>query len=118
MSTDISAGLYESMSKPSLPPLQFAVLSVLASESMPGRDLRKRLAEFGFEKRGPAFYRLMSRVEQAGLVQGWYEQEVVDGQIVRERHYRATAAGRRARERTARLFERLISEFREVTGHA
>ena len=94
-----------------LPHLQFAVLCVLAGESISGREVRSRLASLDLEKSGPAFYRLMARLEEAKLVSGWYEQEVIDRQIVRERFYQATAAGRRARNQTARHHRRIIAQF-------
>ena len=100
------------MTKP-LPNLQFAVLSVLAGDVLSGRDVRARLAALGLKKAGPAFYRLMSRLEESELVTGWYEQETIDGQIVRERFYRATADGKRARDRTARFHQRIIAQFQK-----
>ena len=86
------------MTKP-LPHLQFAVLAVLSAAPLAGRELRTRLSELGIVKSGPAFYRLMARLEESGLVTGWYEREVVDGQAVRERLYRVTPLGLRARTR-------------------
>ena len=98
--------------KTPLPHLQFAVLSILGETELAGREVRVQLASLGLEKAGPTFYRLMSRLEESGLVRGRYEQEVVDGQIVRERCYVSTARGRRARDVTARFHERVISMFR------
>jgi DNA-binding PadR family transcriptional regulator len=84
---------------PQLPKLshgQFVVLSVLMGSTASGRDIRKRLTQFGVRQGGPAFYQLMARMEDANLVLGWYEQKIVKAQIIRERHYRITAVGRRA----------------------
>jgi len=39
---------------------------------------------------------MMAAMEDANVVSGWYEQQVVDGQIIRERHYKVLAAGRKA----------------------
>jgi len=94
-----------------LPHLQFAVLAVLSSGPTSGRTLRTRLAELGLKKGGPAFYRLMGRLEEAGLIEGWYERDVVEEQSVRERWYRVTTEGSRARDRTARFHERVISTY-------
>ena len=94
-----------------LPHLQFAVLGVLGAGDLPGREIRAQLDSLGVEKSGPSFYRLMARLEESGLVDGWYEHEVVRGQILRERLYRSTAAGRRARDRTADFHQSVISSF-------
>ena len=94
-----------------LPHLQFAVLGVLGSGKRSGRQVREELRSLGVEKTGPAFYRLMLRLEEADLVEGWYEQEVVDGQIFRERVYRARSAGIRAWERTRVFHLAVIGRF-------
>ncbi len=83
-----------------LPHLQFAVLGALGTTKRSGREIRDELRALNLEKSGPAFYRLMTRLEEAGFVEGWYEQEVVDGQIFRERVYRAMPPGERAWRRT------------------
>lgn len=83
-----------------LPHLQFAVLGALGSAKRTGREIREELRALDLKKTGPAFYRLMTRLEEAGFVEGWYEQEVVDGQIFRERVYRARPEGERVWRRT------------------
>lgn len=97
-----------------LPHLQFAVLGVLGAGELPGRRVRAELARLGVEKSGPAFYRLMARLEESGLVEGWYDQEVIDGQILRERVYRATVDGRTARDQTASFHRSVISSYGEA----
>ena len=79
-----------------LPHLQFAVLGALGTAKRPGREIREELRSLGLRKAGPTFYRLMTRLEEAGFVEGWYEQEVLDGQIFRERVYQARPAGQQA----------------------
>ena len=81
---------------PTLTHLQFLVIGLLLETPSAGRDLRARLQEHGARKSGPAFYQLMARLEDGRLVEGSYEQRSVDGQKVRERHYRATGAGKTA----------------------
>ena len=88
------------MSLPGLTHLQFLVVSQLLGGEMAGRGLRSQLSERGVRKSGPAFYQLMSRMEEAGLVTGWYQQQIVDSQIIRERHYKLRAAGRKAWQRS------------------
>ena len=83
-----------------LPHLQFAILGILMNGPQSGREIRDGLGKLGIEKAGPAFYRLMGRLEESGMAKGWYTQEIVDGQIFRERVYEASAAGRRAWSRT------------------
>ena len=92
------------MKEPVLPHLQFAVLGVLRGGRRPGRLIREELAKIGISKAGPTFYRLMARLEEAGLVKGWYEQEVVKGQIVRERSYEALPAGLTSWDRTRAFY--------------
>ncbi len=101
---------------PPLPHLQFAVLGVLGAGELPGREIRSELADLGVDKSGPAFYRLMARLEESGLVEGWYEQEVVSGQMLRERRYRATAEGLTARDRTADWHRSVMSSFATGRG--
>lgn len=81
---------------PRLSHLQFLVLGVLRTGPHAGREIREGLEVFGARPRGPAFYQLMMRLEDASLVEGSYHQQIVEGQIIRERHYRITAAGSRA----------------------
>ncbi len=88
------------MNRDPLPHLQFAILSTLRGKSLAGREIREELRALGIPKAGPAFYRLMSRLEDAGYVEGWYEQEIVDSQIFREKAYKIRAAGIRAWDRT------------------
>ena len=102
---------------PRLSHLQFLVLGHLLAGPAAGREVRQRLANFGIRKNGPAFYQLMVRMEDAGLVDGWYEQQIVDSQIIRERHYRLVAPGRKAWESSRAFYQRAIGEF-EVSGVA
>jgi DNA-binding PadR family transcriptional regulator len=86
------------MSKRTLPVLthlQYLVLGVLLTDEQPGRVLRAALARYGIRRSAPAFYQLMSRLEKAKWVEGWYEQIVVHDQAVTERRYRITADGAR-----------------------
>lgn len=84
------------MSKPTLPALthlQYLVLGVLRVDEQPGRVLRMALADYGVRRSAPAFYQLMSRLEKARLVEGWYDQLTVGDQAVTERRYRITPEG-------------------------
>ncbi len=98
--------LYHMPQLPRLSHGQFAVLSVLIESRASGRDIRKRATQFGVRQGGPAFYQLMARLEDANWVAGWYEQKIVKAQIIRERHYRITAAGRTAWNDTRRFYAR------------
>lgn len=109
---------HESVKKP-LPHLQFAVLAILSTAPLAGQELRVRLSDLGVAKSGPAFYRLMARLEEAGLVAGWYEQEVIAGQALRERRYRVTSSGLRARDATARFHQDVIATYSgQAEAHA
>lgn len=89
---------------PQLSHLQFAVLEVLGTEVGSGKDLRKRLSERGIKKSGPSFYQMMARLEEAKFVEGWYKQEIIDGQIIKERQYRILADGIRALQRSKQYY--------------
>ena len=84
------------MRVPRISHIQFVVLACLQGGAMTGKELRAALGGAGLRRSGPSFYQIMSRLEDANLVAGAYQQEVVAGQIVRERRYQITATGRRA----------------------
>jgi DNA-binding PadR family transcriptional regulator len=76
------------------------VLDVLGAVERPGWLIRDRLAEMGERKTLPAFYQMMSRLEDAGFVKGEYRKAEVDGHTVNERWYKITGNGVSARNRT------------------
>jgi len=100
------------MSLPSITHLQFAVLGQLLREEKPGRQLRRGLARLGERRSAPAFYQMMARLEGARLVAGRYDQKLLDGQLIKERHYRITAAGLEAWKRTRVFYEAQIAASR------
>ena len=57
------------MKLPQITHLQFSVLAFLQGGERPGKSVRQQLAERGMRRSGPAFYQLMSRLEDAGLVE-------------------------------------------------
>ena len=97
------------MRLPELSHLQVAVLGVLVAGEQRGRDVREWLSDLRVRQMGPAFYQMMSRLEDAGLAQGWYSQQVVAGQVIKERHYRITAAGRRAWREAHEFYRHLLA---------
>jgi DNA-binding PadR family transcriptional regulator len=92
------------MPLPPLSSLQFSVLTALLAAPRNGRELRRALRERGVRRTLAAFYQLMARLEDAGFVEGWYEQEVIRGQLIKERHYRITAAGTEAWQATRKFY--------------
>jgi DNA-binding PadR family transcriptional regulator len=92
------------MRLPEITHLQFLVLEALGSGDEPGRALRALLVAHGVRSSGPAFYQMMSRLEDAGFVEGEYTQRVVAGQNLKERQYRLTRAGARAVEATRSFY--------------
>ena len=96
---------------PRLSHLQFLVLGSLLHGDRHGREIREDLRRFGIKRSGPAFYQLMSRLEDAELVEGRYEQKIVDSQIIRERNYQLKATGRRAWNDCRRFNETVVAEF-------
>src|SRR6185437_1277510 len=94
------------MALPRMTHLQFLVVSELLRGTVRGRDLRERLTTFDVRQSSPAFYQMMAVLEDRGFVSGWYEQQVVDGQIIRERHYKILAAGLRAVDESRAFYRR------------
>ena len=84
------------MSLPDITHLQFLILAILMDGERSGRYIREQLAENGVHKTGPAFYQLMARLEDGNFVRGWYDQKIIDGQIIKERRYQVTGAGVKA----------------------
>lgn len=100
-----------SMKLPELSHLQFLVIGSMRGGERTGREIRTGLERFRVRQSGPAFYQMMARLEKAGLVEGWYTQEVVDGQIIKERCYRITSAGSRAWGESRRFYAQAIGEL-------
>lgn len=96
---------------PRLSHLQFLILGTLLQGRRPGREIRDDLRRFGVRRSGPGFYQLMGRLEEAGFVEGSYEQKIVEGQIIRERTYVLNTSGRLAWNRCRQFNEMVISEF-------
>ncbi|MBU0617178.1 MAG: hypothetical protein KKI02_05640 [Planctomycetes bacterium] len=94
------------MALPSLTHLQFLVLSIMGGTEKSGHEIRALLARKGAPKTGPAFYQMMSRLEDSSMVHGWYDLTVVDGQTVKERRYKVTGAGIEARQGTRDFYRR------------
>jgi DNA-binding PadR family transcriptional regulator len=89
---------------PAVTHLQVLVLEAVKDGDAIGRDLRDTLAAHGVRSSAPAFYQMMGRLEEAGLVEGWYEQKLVAGQNIKERRYRITRRGRRALDETRAFY--------------
>ena len=99
------------MQLPKLTHLQFVILGLLRDGEGSGRRLRDGLLLFDIRKGGPAFYQMMARLEDSGLVEGWYEQQIVESQIIRERHYRILGGGRTAWQTSRDFYEAAIRGF-------
>ena len=81
---------------PSITHLQFLVLGMLRDGPHSGREIRAELARHRVRRTAPAFYQMMARLEDAGFVDGRYNQKVVEAQLIKERHYCIRPAGLRA----------------------
>jgi DNA-binding PadR family transcriptional regulator len=98
---------------PEITHLQFLVLGMLRAGGRHGRFLRKALARHGVHRTGPAFYQMMARLEDAGLVAGEYDQKIVDGQIIKERRYTVTDRGETAWSSTRAFYNDAIDAYGE-----
>lgn len=87
--------------------IQFLVLSLLMGGSQKGRALREAMKQEGKSKSLPAFYQLMSRMENAGLVKSWHETIVVGGQTLKEKYYELTGTGISEWESTLAFYQRV-----------
>lgn len=76
--------------------LRRAILAALAgreADGRTGREVRKLVdpkSSWGLA----GFYFIMKGLEDDGLVEGWYQQTLIDEQVVRERAYQITPRGR------------------------
>lgn len=98
---------------PEITHLQFLILGVLMSDEMLGQDLRDALASQGVKKDGPAFYQLMARLEDAGFVKGWYDQQVIHGQIFKQRKYKLTGQGAKTWNSTRDFYLDLAKQVKQ-----
>jgi DNA-binding PadR family transcriptional regulator len=96
---------------PDITHLQFLVLGVLRGGERPGRAVRRALARHGVRRTGPAFYQMMARLEDAGLVAGTYDQRIVEAQIIKERRYALTSRGEAAWTATRAFYSDAIDEY-------
>jgi len=97
------------MKTPKLSHLQCRVIESIGGRKIPGRDLRARLADAGEKKSGPAFYQMMARMEEGGLVEGEYTQKIVEGQIIKERVYKVTGHGHTAYHEALEFYRSLAA---------
>jgi DNA-binding PadR family transcriptional regulator len=101
---------------PDITHLQFLVLGLLLAAPQSGRRIRSELQAHGVRRTAPAFYQMMARLEDGHLVEGWYEQKVVDGQLLKERHYRLRPAGLRAWTATRDFYAARLRALRPETA--
>lgn len=90
---------------PDVSHLQYLALGVLLGGERAGRDVREEVRRFGVRRTRAAFYQFMARLERDGLIEGWYDQVRVGDQMVTERRYRITAAGKRTWKETRAFHE-------------
>ena len=84
------------MKLPEVTHIQYLILSIIGGSEKPGAQIREELTTAGTKRTLPAFYQMMSRLEEARFVKGWYKTKVIDSQVVKERQYRLLAKGVRA----------------------
>jgi DNA-binding PadR family transcriptional regulator len=97
------------MSLPEVTHLQWLVLSALLEGDRAGYRIREVLAKHGVQKSGPSFYQLMARLEDDGLVKGWYVEKVIAGQPIKERHYKLTGKGAKSIEEVTQFYQVVVN---------
>ena len=91
---------------PEISHLQFEILRMLIEGGdLPGSELRSGLQKAGWKKSAPAFYQLMSRLEDAKFVNGTDRLDTVDGYRVKRRDYKITIGGHRAAAQLQSFYE-------------
>jgi len=108
------------MPLPTLTHLQFLVIEALLNGDRAGHEIRDFLSSRQVNKTGPAFYQMMARLEDAEFVEGRYEENVIDGQMIRERHYHLLGDGAKAYSQTADFYRDaiLLPPGERRLGHA
>ena len=101
---------------PEITHLQYLVLAMLRAGPRLGRQVRQRLARHGVRRSAPAFYQMMARLEDAGLVVGDYDQRIIDAQIIKERRYTVTPTGEAAWKKTRDFYVETIPDFSEAAA--
>ena len=101
---------------PEITHLQYLVLAMLRQGPRLGRQLRQRLQRHSVRRSAPAFYQMMARLEDAGLVDGDYDQRIIDAQIIKERRYTLTPSGDAAWKKTRDFYVETISGFDEAAA--
>ena len=104
------------MPLPDITHLQFQILAILIGPEKAGREVRAQLKKEGIKKDGPAFYMLMSRLEDARLVKSRPDVVVVGGKRVTIKQYKITAKGVSAYNTTLDFYQRRAAEG--LTGRA
>jgi DNA-binding PadR family transcriptional regulator len=89
---------------PDLTHLQMVLIEALGARRMSGRELRAALKKLKVNKSSPAFYQLMSRMEEGDFVKGEYEDKTIEGVPIRERFYRITGHGVKAYDAARRFY--------------
>ncbi len=102
------------MNLPQITHLQFAVLSSIVDGKKSGFEIRDVLNKLNSKKSLPAFYQLMARMEEGKLVKGEYVDSEVNGERVRERHYRITANGARVHQAVAEFYVKAAGGMNEA----
>jgi DNA-binding PadR family transcriptional regulator len=74
------------------------ILSILDRGERSGRRTRQCLDQCGYRMSGPDFYGITARMEDDGLIEGWYVSRMIDGHKTMQRFHRITDKGRKALE--------------------
>ena len=74
------------------------ILEILNRGERAGRRTRQSLDQNGYGMNPAVFYQTCARMEDDGLIEGWYVSRAIDGNKVMQRFHRITDKGRKALE--------------------
>ncbi len=74
------------------------ILLILERGERSGRRTRQCLDQCGYRMNPAAFYQMCARMEDDGLIEGWYVSRMIDGHKIMQRFHRIADKGRKTLE--------------------
>lgn len=74
------------------------LLLLLEPGERSGRSSRESMNQCGYKMNGTSFYQMCARLEDDGLIEGWYTGKTVNNVKIMQRWHRITDKGRQVLE--------------------